>query len=184
MLMSMKRLAIMILAAISIPSAAFTWAGAIGVFSDAAGTNCNVYDTPDGYIPLYIYHTYSTGAKGSEFKLVVPAGWTHLGDIPAFEGTVGTPLEGVSIDYVTCRTGNFFVYQCSFLGDGSTPACSETAVQIVPSPNASTGGLQGIDCTDKIVPLGTYSPVVNNDGTCPLVPVETTTWGGIKALYE
>jgi hypothetical protein len=184
----MKGFGVLIVAMVAIALQAGTASaalGAIAIFRDAAGTNCNITDAPSGYAPVYMFHVYTTGAKGSEFKLVVPAGWTHLGDIEQFEATVGTPLEGVSIEYGACRTGNFLVYQSNFLGDGSSPVCSAT-VRIVASPNAASGRVEGVDCEDVTRVMTVENPWVNSDGTCfcGQPPCETTTWGQVKALFD
>jgi hypothetical protein len=70
---------------------------------------------------------------------------------------------------------------------GSTaPACS--AIWIVADPSSLSGQIEGVDCAtpaNKTFPGAGYI-VVNPDATCgcPGSPVESATWGSVKALYR
>lgn len=85
-------------------------------------------------------------------------------------------------------TGNFLILTVNFLGDGLSPACS--LIKIVPDPSAPTGNIEIVDCQtpfpEKFEFAYLGAGIVNGDGSCPCtyVPVQDTTWGGIKALYQ
>jgi hypothetical protein len=56
----------------------------------------------------------------------------------------------------------------------------------VADPGALSGQIEGVDCAlNKTYPSG-GSGRVNPDPTCwcGLIPVQHTTWGAIKAMYE
>jgi hypothetical protein len=178
----MKRALLICCVITACASMAFAGAGAIGVYSASDGTNCNFTDSPGGYIPVYMVHTNSTGATASEFMLVRPAGWTFLGSIPVFDLNIGTPEAGIAISYEACKIGSFLVYQNNYLGDGTSPTCSNT-VYVTAAPDKP--GVQIINCTEGREYSDGGAGVVNGDGTCDCnVPVEETTWGKVKALYQ
>jgi hypothetical protein len=163
-------------------SMAFAGAGSIGVYSASDGTNCNFTDAPSGIAFVYMVHTNSTGATASEFMLVRPAGWTLLGGIPAFPLTIGTPEAGCAISYEACKLGNFLLYQNTYQTDGSSETCSNT-VYITAAPGKTA--VQIINCTEGREYSDGGAGVVNSDGTCDCnVPVEETTWGKVKSLYQ
>jgi hypothetical protein len=159
-------------------------AGSIGVFSDQAGTNCNLVDG-GSYAYVYIHHLNTTGALASEFKLIRPEGWAFFAaqDVTAFL-KIGFPDEegGVSYAYQTCQTGSFLVQGIIYTSDGSSPVCSNT-VYITNVPTKTD--IEVINCSDvRLVATG-GAMVVNGDGSCPCnVPVEETTWGKVKSLYQ
>ena len=164
-------------------STVFAQAGAIGVFADPGGADCNLIDN-GGLVQIYINHVHSDGATAAQFMLVPPAGWVHLGDTWNFTTVIGTSLGGVSVAYGGCFSGNIALGLVNFFGSFA-PAC--TLVEIVADPLAPSGFIEGVDCAlpaVKFFPTG-GSAVVNNDGSCDCnVPVHDTTWGGVKALYQ
>jgi len=174
----MKRSVLIVLALMLFASMAFAQNGSIMVFSDLGASDCNFTVGPSGFAPLYIFHMYTAGATASEWKLNLPADWSHLGDIGDFFLTLGLSVAGTSISYETCLSGNFKLMTVNALGapapDG-TPACTLITISEI----------QVIDCDDgRVFPTG-GSGIVNSDGTCDCnVPVQETTWGGIKALYQ
>ena len=165
-------------------SMVFAQAGAVGVFSDAGGTNCNMVDA-GGLVQVYINHVYTTGATASQFMLQPPVGWTHLGDMWNFSTVIGSSILGVSVAYGGCFSGPIALGVVNFFG-ASSPSC--TIISIVADPAAPSGLIEGVDCAlpdpGKFFPTG-GSAVINPDGTCDCsIPVRDTTWGGVKALYQ
>jgi hypothetical protein len=132
-------------------------------------------------IPVYIFHVNSTGATVSQWKLDAPATWSHLGDQADFPLVIGTSIDDCSVSYGSCAVGSFKLMTVNFFGSGLEAPC--TLFGIVGAPGKA--GVQIIDCADnRYFPPG-GSGIVNPDGTCQCdVPVEDTTWGGIKALYN
>jgi hypothetical protein len=115
--------------------------------------------------------------------LVPAAGWVHLGDNWNFQA-IGLSIDGVSVAYGSCFVGPIALGSINFFG-AAVPGCS--MISIVADPNSPSGEIEGVDC--QVVPEKTFptggAGRVNSDQTCDCnVPVQDTTWGGIKALYK
>ena len=181
----MKRSVLIAIALISIASLAFGQAGSIGVFADAGATQCNFVDT-GGLVQVNFVHVNHTGATASQWMLDLGGlPWTHLGDIWNTATSIGVSVEGVSLGYGACMDAPYAMGVANFFGS-EAPACS--IIQIVADPLAPTGGIEGVDCVlpkpNKNIPTG-GTGIVNGDETCNCnIPVEETTWGGVKALYR
>ena len=176
----MKRSVLIVLALMLVASMAN--AESIMVFSDAAGSDCNWADAAPALQPVYIFHMYSVvGATVSQWKLNAPATWSHLGDNSPFALVIGTSIEDCSISYGACMTGNFLLMTVNFFGSGLEAPCTVFGIGAAPGK----AGVQIIDCADgRTFPPG-GSGIVNPTVDCDCdVPVEDTTWGGIKALYN
>jgi hypothetical protein len=180
----MKRSVLIAIALISIASLAFAQAGSIGVFADAGGTSCNFIDTA-GLVQVHFYHLNVPGATASQWRLdVTAAGWSHLGDMMNFPTVIGTSVGGISVGYGGCFPAPINLGMANFFG---TAAAACTMVSIVPDPASLSGEIEGVDCgvpAVKVFPTGGVG-YVNADVTCECnIPVEETTWGGVKALYQ
>ena len=171
----MKRILLIGVCLVFASSMAFAQ-GSIMVFSDPGATNCNFSYGPSGFAPVYVFHMYTPGSTASEWKLNLPPGFTHLGDISNFALTIGASVNGTSVSYGGCLGGNFMLMTVNALG---APTGTEPCTLITISD------VQSIGCaSDRYFPPG-GAGVVNNDGTCDCsVPVQETTWGGIKSLYQ
>ena len=180
----MKRVLLICLCITACASMAYGQAGSIGVFSNQDGTNCNIVDAP-GYVYVYILHLNTTGALASEFKLIRPAGWTYqFGSRDLDFLQIGFPdgADGVAYSYITCQLGSFWLETLIYMADGSSPTCSNT-VYITNVPSKTD--IEVIDCADVRHNVAGGAAIVNGDGSCPCdVPVEETTWGKVKSLYQ
>jgi hypothetical protein len=191
----MKRLLLLTVVVLGVSSLAFAQyqPGSIDVYTDAGQVSCNFVD-PGGnsLIQVYIFHTHTTGATASQFKLEVPpsAVWSHLGDQWNMPTTIGTSVSGVSLGYGSCQgqladihlgTVNFFSFTASAVCD---------LMSIIPDPASPSGLVEIVDCqtnpnTTKYLLEKGGQGRVNSDGSCDCtVAVHETTWGGIKALYD
>jgi len=158
-------------------------AGFIGVYSDIGGNSCNFLDI-GSVVEVHIFHRNHTGATAAQFKLEVPAGWTHLGDMIEFPTVIGSTVQGISIAYGYCLVEPTYLGKALFFGSVASPC---TIIRVVPDPLALSGMIEVVGCaTNKLFASGYYG-VVNPDAYCDcdggLVPVQKTTWGGIKAMY-
>ena len=126
-------------------------------------------------------------SQGARFKVVldpaitmVPVGYSTGG----FVG-IGDPYTGISFDYnnPTCDMNlPMTILTLSFLAAGTTPPGSEISLQAYPGQS----GPQGKTCLNQWVEVDTWSEYVNG-GPCVdpgPVPVQQTTWSGIKALFR
>lgn len=158
-------------------------AGYIGVFSDPEGQNCDFIDA-GSVVEVYLFHNAHTGATASQFKLDVPMGWTHLGDVWEFSTVIGSTIQGVSVAYGHCLTAPTYLGRALFFGSAAPP-CS--IIRVVPDPLAISGQIEVVGCAANKLYGSGYIGVVNPDVYCSCdagnVPVQKTTWGGIKAMY-
>ena len=181
----MKRSVLIAIAIISIASLAFAQGGSIGVFADPGGTACNFVDA-GSLVQVYFFHVNHIGATASQWKLDLGGlPWMHLGDTWNVPTTIGSSVFGISLGYGGCLPAPSYLGVANFFGSVS-PVCS--TIQIVPDPLAPTGTIESVDCTlpqpIKYVATG-GTGILNSDGTCNCnIPVEETTWGGVKALYQ
>jgi len=165
--------------------------GSIDIFSDGLYTSCNVVDVV-GIVPVYVVHTHANdGAAASQWKLELDPGVTmaSVGSINAYPTAIGDPLVGISVAYGACQTAaNNLLVTINFFGSGTSATCG--LMSIVPDPASLSGLVEIVDCLQP--PFGPNKVTlekggqarVNPDGTCDCtVPVQETTWGGIKSLY-
>ena len=186
----MKRLLLLTMAILLINGVVFAQpdVGSIDVFSDIGLTSCDFTDA-GGLITVYVAATHaSDGTSGAQWKMEIPSTWTFFGQVSPYPTVVGNVLEGISIGYGQCLSGDAtLILTVNMLGDGLSPTCSH--ISIVPDPSAPSGLIEIVDCQSPFPEKWMFenggSGVVNSDGTCDCtVPVQDTTWGGIKALYQ
>ena len=162
--------------------------GSIDVFSDPGYADCNFTDTAGGLITVYILVTRATdGTSGAQWKLDIPSAWTWLGQSSPWLTVIGQVHIGISISYSGCQTGTFLILTTNFIGNGLSPPCS--FISIVPDPTSPTGLIEVVDCQVPFLQKWMFpilgQGVVNSDGTCSCaIPVQETTWGRVKSLYQ
>jgi hypothetical protein len=179
----MKRSVLIALVIVCSASMAFAQAGSIGVFSDAGGASCNFTDA-GSLVQVYYYHL-NASATASQWKLDLGGlMWTHLGDTMNYPTVIGTSVTGISIGYGACIAAPNALGVSNFFGSAAAP-CS--MIKIIPDPASLSGEIEAVDCSVpavKVFPTG-GAGIVNADGSCQCnVPVEETTWGQMKALYQ
>jgi hypothetical protein len=157
--------------------------GSIGIFADAGGTDCNLADT-GSLVIVYVLHVHTDGATASQFRIDISGtGWTWMGDNWPWT-VIGNSIVGVSYGYSTCQSGSIYLGSVNFLGTNVAPC---THISVEADPMALSGQIEAIDCSDppvKFFPTGGHA-IVNQTPECMCsVPVESTTWGGVKALYR
>lgn len=163
--------------------------GAVGVYSNDLGTSCNFTDG-GGLVSFYLYHLASPGATAIEFILDL-TGFTfgmHLGDTCPFLLKQGSFHTGVSIAYQACLSANVYLGVTNFLGSGSTPTCHTIFVKAHPIPSVP-GALNpiAVGCPSGFLNVSGSYGKFNNDGSCACtgsVPVNESSWGQIKSLYQ
>jgi hypothetical protein len=159
--------------------------GAILLFSDSTYTDCHLEDSGSRNHTVYVVHVDDVGAVASEFTILNDGatGLSYLGETVPWPVAIGNSQTGLSVSYEMCLSGSILVCSIEFLGDGTSPTCSSLR-PVGPSLGIPVGS---VDCSYfKAYPVEGRL-VVNPDGTCPCgppVPVESTTWGRVKALYR
>jgi len=167
-------------------SMAFAQGGSIGVFSDAAGTSCNLIDGAAGLLSFYVVHTLTPGASASQFIAPAPAcmlGASYLSDTAPFSVTIGNSQNGVAIGYGACLAAPIHILTINFFGGGLTTPCCYYGV--FPDPLVAAGQIEVVDCAENLLFATGGEGVINPDATCQCdVPVYDTTWGQIKSIFE
>jgi hypothetical protein len=131
---------------------AFAQWGDIGLYADAAGTDCNiVVPAPGNTFTYYVIHKNIVGATGSQFYAPVPpgAGFIVLTDIPQVGVYIGSTQTGVSAGYGSCVSGDLVVTQVFAQATGSPTTCAQFPV--LPHPLADIPGeIVVADCDTPI----------------------------------
>jgi len=158
--------------------------GNLAVYADPLALSCDLMDIP-GICEYTVVHMLTPGVTASQFKietnhLGILVGWTS-----PFGVVLGDPLSGIAIGYGVCLSGQIQVLTMIYFCQGITPPCG--GMSVVGHPTANPPGLLAADCSNNVVPVQGYTSYINNDGRCPCtspIPVQETTWGQVKALYQ
>jgi hypothetical protein len=166
-----------------------TAGGSIGVYTDPAGTDCNIPDVPSGFMTVYVVHTNTAGATASQFSAPKPACMTDatwVSDTPVFAVTLGSSQTGVTVGYGSCSSGPTHVLTIKYYVTGPSEACC--MYRVLPDPSLASGQVEVVDCNFNLVNGTGNNSTVNPNFSCicgagSVVPAEQTTWGHVKALY-
>lgn len=161
--------------------------GMIGLYQDAAGTDCNYEDVAPGLATIYVVHTLVAGATASQFK-VQNNGWTAT--FISFSATppnLYNPNPDIFSDaafaYTQCVQGPWLIGSMAWFAGGTGPACA--SLEVLPA-NGQTDVLAA-DCqpSPQFI-IGTGGTLtISDDGTCPCeISTEETNWSKIKGLYQ
>jgi hypothetical protein len=166
------------------------WRGTLGVFADIGGTSCTLDDTEPGLIQAYVIHKWTLELTASQFRVAADEGFTgvylsHEAG-PGFLG-IGLPPEDYAVSYGACATGDFLVVTITYQAFGTSAVCSNIGLAAAPT-SPLPGQIAVADCGFQYIAAHLYPPlVVNAQGNlcvwC-IDPVESSTWGRIKALYR
>jgi len=162
---------------------AFAQNGSIGVFADPAGASCNLSGAA-GMLYVYFVHVNALGATASQWAAPAPTCMTatRLADLPVFAINLGNTAAGITIGYGVCKTGSFHIITALYQTIIGPTACCRWSV--VADPSLPSGKIEIPDC-DFNLSYGTGGQALVGS-MCPTcnVPLEDTTWGQMKALYE
>ena len=182
----MKKIVLVSIALLALTSA-FAQAEVILVWADAGFTTCN-YDNPVALATVYVTHENVVGTTASQYSLTENSGTlTWIADVNQFTLSLGTSQTGYAVSYGGCLSGPIHVQNVLYSVAGTPAPC--TGITVEPDPNALTGEIEGVDCGTprvKTFPNASFMSF-NTDGSCvcgEIVPVEETSWGKLKALYE
>lgn len=158
--------------------------GAIGVFADQAGADCNLTDTTPGLLTYWVVHVNSPGAMAAGFSAPMPScmvGATFLADDPQFVVTIGSSQTGVGVGYGVCLTSPITVLGIQyFAAGGTTPCCPYTVIE---DPRAASGQVEAVDCATNLIFIAGLTTFVNDDGSCPCtVSSSSNTWVKMKGM--
>jgi hypothetical protein len=136
---------------------------AVGIFTDATGTDCNVITGDPGIIEIYVVVKSPVGLSAIEFMATPPGCFnaTYLGETSAFT-TIGDSQTGISIALGGCYPTSAHVLTLNYFINGSTPSCC--VYPILPAPG--NGDILLVDCDLEIVAAETIESTINGDMTC------------------
>lgn len=174
----MKRLLLLLVSLLLLSSVAM--ADHIGIYSDASGESCNLGNIAGQFsTTVTVIHKFATGAVGSRFKILFPAGTNFFVFNTPFV-VVGVVPTDLSLGYGECRSG------CIVLGN-LIAIYGPGTLQVVAADLQAN--ILYADCSfvEKIATGGTAP--VNGVGYCDAeggctVAVEPSTWGSVKSLYR
>lgn len=154
----------------------------ISIYSDATLSECTLSDASPRVTSVYVAET-SDQATGLRFGVAADPGFTGvwLAETSPFT-TIGNSQTDLSIGFGACMAGQFLVLTIDYQLFG-TSTCSNLSIVAAP------GFLEPIctSCLFHEVPCSGLDPLhVNCSGSfdCNPVPVESSTWGRVKALYR
>jgi hypothetical protein len=179
----MKRVVFLTVAALFAASMVFAQQGSIGIFRDTAGTNCTLLDAAPGLTPYYVVQVNTTGSSACAFAAPKPAclAAQYLSDTGVWPVSLGNSQTLASVGYGACKIGNVHVLTLNYFTMGATAPCCR---YFITAGTALSGQIETVDCVGNLYFVTGGQGIVNSNGTCLCnVPVEDTTWGGVKALY-
>lgn len=186
----MKKVLLMVLCVVALSASASYGQGvdAVMLYTDQIGTSCDLV-TAAGLIEIFAVHDFVAGATASQFALNDLSGMTFLSGsaLHAVAVLALDPRDGSAVTYDGgCAAGPIAVMKYSYLGSGAEPACG--TITVVEDPVTISGTIEGVDCAfNPTTPNGSVM-TINGDGSCACgelgTPVEETSWGKVKALYN
>lgn len=161
--------------------------GIVGIFADPAGTSFALSDSPPMGLKLYyIVHVNTSGATGAQYRAKLPLCMTQTGamwlaDMNIYPVAIGNSQAGVAVAYGACRSSPIHVQTIQVFAMGTTPACCYWTVDADPAAGAT---VMVSDCDFNVIPGTGGVGIINQDHTCPGTPVEDTTWGRVKTMFD
>jgi hypothetical protein len=117
---------------------------------------------------------------GVDFKVNYPPEMIWMQDIGTQPVTIGNTNTGISMGWALPQNGFSAVPICQVKFMWNCGSCASPNIPIVVVPNPATGFLGYTD-----YPLYALHDAVGLTALiCACVPVEETTWGQVKALFE
>ncbi len=166
----------------------------VGLYSNANASNCSLTDVAPGYFQVFVVAQNIPDVVGIEFQVVAGPGFTatlvgELCPLPPFPSVIGDAFSGLVLALGNCYNPPIHVYTLTFQGFGTSDACANLA--LASHPDRLDGHIRAVDCSFNAVLIQQSSTdmfLLNPDGSCNScgfpVPVEHTTWGAVKALYN
>jgi len=165
------------------------------------GQECQmINDSGPGLRTVYVRHIFTPGSMGSRFRVSLDPGvtLTYISETHTFPMTLGDTQSGISICYGVCMVPLEVLVTITYMYYGSSVTCPR--LRVLPHPDAETievinclGTPEGARAQDMFVvapngacgcPTQTAFPGMPKTFTCTPVPVQSKTWGAVKALYR
>lgn len=185
----MRRILLTIVVLILSASTAFAQYGRIGLFSDVTGTDCSMVDDTAGLRTMRVVNILTPGSTAVQYAAPVPACFTAavwLSDTPVFGVNIGNSQQGISTAFGACLGPTVHVLTINVFAQALAGACCVWPV----IENQDSGELVVVDCVPAAQTTVGQSGLINPSaplGGCEcsdIVATRTTTWGGLKALFN
>jgi hypothetical protein len=161
----------------------------IQLYTDPAGTSCEVEGNPVGPLTFYVFHMLTPGMGASHFCLEQQGtNFVYVSETLVNSTTaVGNVETGGFYTYgIPCVPAPHQFLNVHYQATGTAEVCSH--LRVVASPTSSLGMVEGVDCTGTTIPVqGWFATVNAQEPECDCryyEPVEDASWGAIKALNE
>jgi hypothetical protein len=146
----------------------------LGLYGDAAGTVDAIYTDGSGTVTIYVvFEVVMPGDEysGLQFSVVAPPCFNavYVGESSVYT-PIGNSQTGVFFLLDTFTYGSHNILTITYSAQGTTPACCWGEPQLPASWDYSIG-IEGV----------WINP--NEPRNC-VAPVESSTWGAIKAMYR
>ncbi|HEU4365307.1 MAG TPA: hypothetical protein VFT13_07560 [Candidatus Krumholzibacteria bacterium] len=159
-------------------------ADSIALYADAGAGACAKPSVPFQVNTVYVFHTQATGAAGSSWRIENTSGMAGLGSTCGQLVISGDVFTGISVSYGGCLAGTFPICQVELLSltAGPIPDCYQLNVRGYPGDTPLVS-----DCSDNETPAtGGFFTFDIEGKPCwdCTTPVESSTWGRVKAMYR
>ncbi len=150
-------------------------------------SSCGIYDDQAGIVHVYILHyPGQDGARAARFIAPTPDCFVaiHSGDdINPIYTVTGDFENGIEVDYGACIDEPILVADRTYATQGLTEECCFYFTE--PHPDCITGEMEELTCAFQWEPVGSLGAAqINPSGNWCTSPVEPSTWGRVKALYD
>lgn len=160
--------------------------GSIGLYADAGGTNCNLYDIP-GLLVVYVILLEAPEALGVAFSAPAQgcaSNLIHLADSPYFPSVTGNSQTGMEIAFPSCLSGPVPLLEILYFAPGATGTCCYYPA--LPNPGYPSGRIEIVACSvGTRYGLGLTSvinPVTSCE--CGMEYIPGNTWQRIVDIME
>jgi hypothetical protein len=157
----------------------------INIYSDAAFRSKDALDVAPGTLTFFVVHERPLPLDGisAAFKIAPSVGFTGvwLSETSPFL-VMGTSPNGIRIAYGGCEDLPVLILEVSYTVFGTSEDCSNLTV--IAHPEEDQRGPLIVDCNFDFIIASGGRLIINPTPQCPPVPVESSTWGKLKALYR
>jgi hypothetical protein len=155
----------------------------IGLYADEAGRVSYLTDDAPGQVNIYVvHHVWPDGQSlGVRFAAPPPSCFeaVYVGESSA-HSVGGDARNGAFVVFSGCLNGAILVTTMTFTVTGETGECCYYNM----SPYPGSGEVERFDCGGLFESMWSENLTINLSSNWCTNPVEETTWGRIKAMYN
>lgn len=160
----------------------------VGLSTSEQSWECSL-DPDTGLVDVFVRIEGWDGLTEVSFRIDNNTTLIRLGEeCPVGATCIGDPETGITVS-MPCAdaTGGLVLLKVTYAGSGDSPPCSRFRIE---PPGGTTGSVQFVDCDSGTIGADGGWLLVKPDGTpgctdCDMsIPVENTTWGRVKALFD